>query len=49
MSTSTVVLKYLEDWEKSVKERKKFSATEKNKMMLSDATRTGLKLTGKIF
>ena len=37
---------YLEEWEKSVAARKGFSKTEKNKMLLSDATRSGLKFTG---
>ena len=32
--------------EKSVAARKGFSKTEKNKMLLSDATRSGLKFTG---
>ena len=39
-------LGYLEEWEKSVAARKGFSKTEKNKMLLSDATRSGLKFTG---
>ena len=39
------LLGYLEEWEKSVAARKGFSKTEKNKMLLSDATRSGLNFT----
>ena len=39
-------LGYLEEWEKSVAARKGFNKTAKNKMLLSDATKTGLKFTG---
>ena len=42
-----VFLGYLERWEKAVEARPNFSATERNNMMLSLATRTGLKLTSK--
>ena len=37
---------YLDKWEKSVAARKGFDKTAKNKMLLSDTTRTGLKFTG---
>ena len=37
---------YFEDWERSVEAREDFSKTAKNKMLLSDATRSGIKFTG---
>ena len=39
---------YLDRWEKSVEDRIGFGKTEKNKMMLSAETRSGLRLTGKL-
>ena len=39
-------LGYMEKWEQSVAARPGFSQTDKNKMMLSEATKTGLKFTG---
>ena len=42
----TDFLGYLEEWQKTVEERKGFTASEKKTMLLSDETATGLKLTG---
>ena len=41
-------LRYLKDWEKSVLERADhdFTVAERNKMMLSAETRTGIEFTG---
>jgi hypothetical protein len=41
-------LGYLEEWEESVKKRDGYSASERKRMLLSDATRLGLKLTSKL-
>ena len=41
-----VFLKYLDDWEKSVDERPGFTKEQKNLMLLSPATRLGLRMTG---
>ena len=40
-------LGYLDRWEKSVEGRKEFNKTQRNKMMLSSETLSGLRLTGK--
>ena len=40
-------LGYLDDWEKAVKERKGFTDEEKKRMMLSQETLEGLRMTGK--
>ena len=40
---------YLTNWEKSVTARKGFSAPELKRMLLSEETRSGLKLTGEEF
>ena len=40
-------LKYLDDWEKSVEQRNGFSKDEKKVMVISLATRVGLRITGK--
>lgn len=37
---------YLDKWEASVAARKGFEKFEKNKMLLSEETRSGLRLTG---
>lgn len=37
---------YLDRWQESVSKREGFSKTEQNKMMLSEETRAGLRLTG---
>jgi len=42
-----VFLKYLDDWEKSVEQRKGFNKDEKKVMVISLETRTGLRITGK--
>ena len=42
----TDFLGYFEDGERSVETREGLSKTAKNKMLLSDATRSGIKLTG---
>jgi len=42
----TDFLEYLEEWQKTVEQRKGFTASEKKTMLLSDETATGLKLTG---
>jgi len=42
-----VFLKYLDDWEKQVKERPGFSKEQKNLMLISQETRLGLRITGK--
>ena len=39
-------LGFLDEWEKSVEDRQNFSNFEKNKMLLSNETRLGLRLTG---
>lgn len=39
-------LVYLDEWEKSVNDRPGFSKEEKNLMLLSPATRLGIKMTG---
>ena len=36
-------MKYLNDWEKSVKQQKGYSTIEKGTMLLSQPTRRGLK------
>ena len=41
-----VFLQYLEDWEKSVLDRPKFTALHKRKMLLSPETLVGLTITG---
>ena len=41
-----VTIGYLEKCEKSVEGRKGFSRTAKNKLLLSKAARSGIKLTG---
>ena len=41
-------LGYIKEWEKSIEMREGYSKTEKNKMLLSDETRKGLKMTGMI-
>ena len=41
-------LPYLDGWEASVHERAEFSKKEREMMLLSHETRTGLKLTGKV-
>jgi hypothetical protein len=41
-----VFLGYLDEWRKSVNERKGFTAAEKETMMLSRETREGLTMTG---
>ena len=41
-----VFLKYLDDWETSVNERPGFTKEQKNLMLLSPATRLGLRMTG---
>ena len=38
-------LPYLDDWEKGVAERKGFTKTERNKMVLSTETLLGLRMT----
>ena len=40
---------YLTNWEKNVAARKGFSAPELKRMLLSEETRSGLKLTGEEF
>ena len=40
-------LKYLEDWRLSVMERKQFTKTQKNQMLLSHETQHGLIMTSK--
>lgn len=42
-------LKYLEDWRLSVMERKQFTKTQKNQMLLSHETQYGLTMTSKAF
>ena len=42
-----VFLPYLDNWEKSVDERPGFSRDEKNRMLLTPATRLGLRITSK--
>lgn len=37
---------YLSDWEKSVDSRGTYTPAEKNKMLLSQQTRSGLRITG---
>ena len=37
---------YLDDWEKSVKQRKGFTDAEKKTMLLSEETQLGLRITG---
>ena len=39
-------LVYLDEWEKSVNDRPGFSKEEKNLMLLSPATRLGIRMTG---
>ena len=39
-------LVYLSDWEKSVNSRTGYTLAERNKMLLSQQTREGLKITG---
>ena len=39
-------LPYLDRWEKTVSTREGFSRTEKDKMLLSQETRKGLRITG---
>ena len=39
---------YLKNWETSVENRKGFKKSEKNMMLLSSETRSGLEITGKI-
>lgn len=41
-----VFLVYLDDWEKTVNERPGYSKEEKSRMLLSPATRLGLRMTG---
>lgn len=41
-------LGYLDKWEASVQAREGFDKTAKNKMLLSEATRSGLRFTGEI-
>ena len=40
-------LPYLDDWEKSVRERKGFTDAQKKRMLLSDQTILDLRMTGK--
>ena len=40
-------LSYLNEWEKSVGDRDGYDDEEKEKMMIAEETRTGLRLTGK--
>ena len=40
-------LKYMEDWRLSVMERKQFTKTQKNQMLLSHETQYGFKMTSK--
>ena len=42
-------LGYLDDWEKSVKERNGFTDEEKKRMTLSQETLDGLRMTGRPF
>ena len=37
---------YLNEWEKSVEEREGFEKSQKKRMLLSEETRGGLRLTG---
>ena len=39
-------LKYLQDWEDSVNNRKGFKAAQRAQMLLSSQTREGLRMTG---
>ena len=41
-------LSYLKSWEDSVAKRPNFKKAEKNRMLLSDATLEGIRMTGKI-
>ena len=40
-------LPYLDEWEKSVKERDGYNDTQKKRMLLSEQTILGLRMTGK--
>ena len=40
-------LPFLDNWEKSVQGREGFTDTEKKRMLLSDQTTLGLRMTGK--
>ena len=40
---------FLDKWEASVAARKEFEKIEKNKMLLSEETRFGLRLTGMLY
>lgn len=39
-------LKYIDDWEDGVMKRKKFTVTQKYKMLLSQETLLGIRMTG---
>ena len=39
-------LPYLDSWEESVRKRKGFAAKSKEKMLLTNTTRLGLRVTG---
>ena len=40
-------MSYLDEWEKSVNDRDGLDEEAKEKMLIAEATRTGLRLTGK--
>lgn len=40
-------MEYLDEWETSVGNRKKFTKAERKKMLLSEETLEGLRVTGK--
>ena len=42
-----VFLPWLDDWEKQVKDRKDIKGKQKKKLLLSDETKFGIKMTGK--
>lgn len=42
-------LKYLNEWEEGVMKREKFTVTQKYRMLISQETLLGIRMTGKMY